>query len=68
MKLQISKNKNQIIFNDQVSILNQIKFVLNIEFVDWCLFVVWNLFFVLLNWVFNKKVTNVFQGGRNERA
>ena len=68
MKLQISKNKNQIIFNDQVSILNQIKFVLNFEFVDWCLFVVWNLFFVLLNWVFNKKVTNVFQGGRNERA
>ncbi len=68
MKLQISKNKNQIIFNDQVSILNQIKFVLNFEFVDWCLFVVWNLFFVLLNWVFNKKVTNVFQGGRYERA
>jgi len=49
MKLQISKNKNQIIFNDQVSILNQIKFVLNFEFVDWCLFVVWNLLFVVLN-------------------
>jgi hypothetical protein len=59
MKLQISKNKNQIIFNDQFSILNQIKLVLNFEFFNWCLFVFWNFLFVALN-VINNSVIKQF--------
>jgi hypothetical protein len=55
MKLQISKNKYQIIFNNQFSII-----VWNFEFIDWFLFVVWNLIIVFLKGLFNKEFKYVF--------